>query len=190
MGQGADALNERARRGLMLGEQRAVERVVARELARRADSVLLTNDVQHVVDGLAKLEKYAAANYAGVPTIHVTRDVGTLLADAGVIDRYSGRLETTQGARVASGGGYSPLAEPSPPDPDTGVFTPLEANPTDVEHMYVTGMVQVRRAAVIEANALQTTSNTYRALSERPYTVTWDCVTAAVPVATLKAGPA
>lgn len=182
MGNTSESLIERARRGLMLGEQRAVERVVSQQLSRHSDAVLLTSEVQHVADGLAKLEKYAAANYPGVPTIHMTRDVGTLLTGKGYVDRSNGRLETVQGARVASGAGYSPLRVPDPSGP-------IAANAEDVEYMYVTGMVQVRRSTVITADALQTTSNLFRALAERPYTVTWDCITAAVPVATLQAGP-
>lgn len=180
VGNGAASLEDRARRGLVLGEQRAVERVVARELSRRAGAVLLTSVVQSAADGLAKLEKYAAANYPGVPTIHVTRDVGTILTGKGYVDRYSGRLETVQGSRVASGGGYSPLRVPDPSGP-------IAANAEDVEYMYVTGMVQVRRSAAVDASALQPTSNTLRALAERAYTVTWDCITAAVPVSTVAA---
>lgn len=189
-GQSPEAMQERARRALMLGEQRAVERVVSRALARHPDAVTLNGGTAvSVVDGLAMLEKYAAANYPGRATIHATPDVVTLLDAKGAVSRETSggveHIETVQGTRVAAGGGYSPLRAPTA---DTA--TPLPANAADREWLYITGTVQVRRIAAIRADALDTTRNRYQVLAERPYVVTWDCLTAAVQVASVDGGPA
>jgi hypothetical protein len=192
---GRDDLEERARRALQMGEQRAVERVVATMLARHPDAVALASSTElSVVDGLAVLEKYAAANYPGVPVIHATPDVVTIMDAKSVVRREGTTLQTVQGTLVASGGGYSPLRAPNPPDPDDGTTTPLTANAAGTEWLYVTGVVQVRRAAAIEVNGqIDTTGegarNSRLYLAERPYVVTWECITAAVLVSTSEDGP-
>lgn len=171
---------ERARRSLQLGEGRAVERVVARLLARDENTVTLTETAQHPVDALAMLEKHSAAVYPGVPIIHSTRDVGTILTSLGAVDRYGDHLETKQGARFASGGGYAPLREPN-----SVLTTPLETNAEGVEWLYVTGAVTIHRSEAIDVQPTFSTSpadNQFVALSERLYAVTYECVVAAVPV--------
>lgn len=196
VGYTAEHLRDRARRALQMGEQRAVERVVARLMARdpRADT-LAGGDVVGAVDALAHLEKYAGANYPGRAVIHATPDVITLLDRRGVITirTLAGRevIMTGQGTLVVSGGGYSPMGLPEP-DPTHAVGVPGG----DAEVMYVTGAMQVRRTAEIQADtALDSTGGTTARnvatyLAERPYTVAWDCITAAVAVSTLDAGPA
>lgn len=195
-GDGTVSLDERARRALQMGEQRAVERVVARALARDERAVVLAGGTTlSVVDGLAALEKYAAANYPGRATIHATPDVVTLLDAAGAVKvgtvNGTDMIVTVQGTKVVSGGGYSPLREPTPVD--DGV---LPANDADTEWLYVTGAVQVRRGAAIEVNdamnvtAGTTARNERTALAERPYVATWDCIVAAVAVSTTEDGPA
>lgn len=191
---GRQDMEERARRALQMGEQRAVERVVARALARHADAVLLSNPSLSAVDGLARLEKHAAANYPGRAIIHATPDVITQLDAKGVVTiRTVGGREviiTGQGTLVVSGGGYSPLRAP-----EDDVDTPLVDNDAGTEHMYVTGAMQVRRSSVIEVtDGIDTTGtqarNSRLAMAERPYVVTWECMTAAVEVATTEDGPA
>lgn len=171
---------ERARRALQLGEGRAVERVVARLLARDENAVKLTDTAQHPVDALAMLEKHAGAEYPGVPIVHGTRDVGTILTALGAVDRYGDHLESKQGARFSSGGGYAPLREPN-----SDTDTPLETNAAGVEWLYVTGHVSVHRSEAIDVSPTISTSpanNLFVALSERLYAVTYECVVAAVPV--------
>jgi len=184
VGQTPEGMRERARRALRMGEQRAVERVVSRALARHPDAVVLGGGTAvSVVDGLAMLERYAGANYPGRAVVHATPDVVTLLDAKGAVRRETSggveHIETVQGTRVAAGGGYSPLREP---EADTD--TPLQNNDADREWLYVTGAVQVRRSAEVTADALDTSRNNYQVLAERPYVVTWECITAAVLVAT------
>lgn len=57
---------------------------------------------------LALLEGYAAANYAGVPTIHMPRAAVSLLGDRVVWT--NGLPFTRSGARIAAGGGYDELS--------------------------------------------------------------------------------
>lgn len=190
---GRQDMEDRARRALQMGEQRAVERVVARALARHPDAELITNTSLTAVDGLAKLEKHAAANYPGRAIIHATPDVITQLdaKNAVSIRTVNGRevIVTGQGTLVVSGGGYSPLRAP---EADTD--TPLDDNAAGTEHMYVTGAMQVRRGSLIEVHdGIDTTGtqarNSKLALAERPYVVMWECVTAAVLVATTEEAP-
>jgi hypothetical protein len=195
-GDGTVSLADRAREALRMGEQRAVERVVARALARDERAVTLAGGTAlSAIDALAALEKYAAANYPGRATIHATPDIITLWDHQGVVALRTvngvEQIVTGQGTKVVSGGGYSPLREPTP-DPDDV----LPANDADTEWVYVTGAVQVRRASIIEANvAMNTTGGTAARnqqtyLAERPYVVTWDCIVGAVQASTLQAGPA
>lgn len=195
-GDGTTSLADRAREALRMGEQRAVERVVARALARDDRAVVLASgSLLGAVDALAALEKYAAANYPGRATIHATPDVVTLWDHRGVVTLRTvngvEQIVTGQGTKVVSGGGYSPLREPTP---DLGDVLP--ANDANTEWAYVTGAVQVRRTSIIEANSAMNTTggtaarNQQTYLAERPYVATWDCIVAAVQVSTLDAGPA
>jgi hypothetical protein len=183
---------ERARRSLQLGEGRAVERVLAARMARDEDTVILNDQAVHPIDGLAQLEKYAAAHYPGVPMVHMTRDVGTILTALGAVGRYGDHLETVQGARVASGGGYSPLRHPVPTSENT-TGTALPDNAMGQEWLYVTGHVQVHRSESIDVRPTFSTSpadNQFVALSERLYAVTYECIVAAIAVSTSYLVPA
>lgn len=180
---GYDRATERARRALMGGEGRAVEKVMASLLAADDTGVDLTptpGTAIPLLDGLALLEKWSAANYGGVATIHLARDAALVAYAAGALERVSTRLETGLGSRVAAGAGYDTLAGPEGTDPaDDG-----EA------WLYVTGQVVARRAAVIEVGPqLQTTprDNSFLALAERPYVLTTECIVGAVLVTTTSA---
>lgn len=185
---------ERARAAMRLGEGRALERVTGSQLplgysdgVDRMGAVDLTPTPGTGVSparAVAELEKYAAANYGGVPVIHVPRDVGSLLGTAGTILRSGARLETVQGAATASGGGYDVLQGPAtdPSDPSTAI----PAGPGEA-WAYVTGQVVVRRSPTIEVGPLMSRTpaiNVASALVERLAVVTWECITAAILVDT------
>lgn len=192
VGLGADGLRQKATQSLTVGEGRALEHAVGSRLPLAAGAVDLTpggaaGDALHPVDGLAALEGWSARYYGGVPTIHVPRAVGTILGSLGGHQRAGARLETRQGALVASGGGYYDLAGPPTDveDPDT------IQEPADGEAwLYVTGTVVVRRAASADALPLVMdrgagvagASNVGLALAIRPYVATWECITGAVRV--------
>jgi hypothetical protein len=183
-------LEARARSALRLGEQRGVEAAVAERLPLALGAVDLTptpGTAVHPVTGLGILEKFAGAQYGGVPTIHVPRDAGAGLFAYGATLRSSNgaRMETGQGALVASGGGYSTLAGPPTDveDPET-----VQAAGDGEAWLYVTGQVVVRRAPNSEVIPLTmnrapgVATNDAMVLTTRSYVATWECVTGAVLV--------
>lgn len=124
---------------------------------------------------LAIAEGYAAATYAGVPTLHMPRAMASLLNERIV---WEGDLAYTRsGSKVAIGGGYD---APGVPD-----------NTWDI---YVTGEVYVERSSEVtyhqhvipgdgsgvgsDENGLE--PNTVITLAERLYRVAIDCMVAKV----------
>lgn len=167
----------RARTGLMGGEGRAVESVLAHQMAIDVASVDLTptpGTAVHPVDGLGILEAWAGSNYGGAPTIHSPRNLTTLLGSYHTVSREGRGLETLQGSKVASGAGYVDWQGPG--------ATTAGANKT---WLYVTGTVMARRSPVIEVRPQITTNpadNIVQALAFRPYVLTRECITGAVLV--------
>lgn len=123
--------------------------------------------------GLAILEGHAAANYAGVPTIHLPRTIGSLLIDGGTIGWDGSTLRSGQKSKVVSGGGYE--------YPNNG---PAGTAPTAGElWIFATGEVQVAKHNVKTPEPqLDRTTNDVFALVERGFTVVVDCYTAAIRV--------
>jgi len=199
VGVGPDRLRSLAGESLRTGESRGAERALADRLPLAAGAVDLTNggDAVHVIEGLAALEEWAAANYGGVPTIHVPRGIGTLMGSLGGHQRVGNHLETRQGALVASGGGYSNLSGPptDAEDPENTIQSPQ----TGEAWIYVTGTVVLRRAPqpdatpvimsrVTDGDSLAAT-NDGTVLASRAYVASWECITAAVKVSRAFSGP-
>lgn len=199
VGLGPDRMRQKAGESLTLGEGRGVEHALASRLPLAAGAVDLTpggaaGDALHPIDGLAALEGWSSRFYGGVPTIHVPRAVGTILGSLGGHQRAGARLETKQGALVASGGGYWELAGPptDAEDPET-IQEPVAGE----AWLYVTGTVVVHRAPNADATPLvmnrgagvSGASNDALVLATRPYTVTWECITGAVRVSAAFSGP-
>lgn len=189
-----DAMQDRARAALRLGEGRALERVLAQSLplgwsdgTTRTPAVDITTTPGtpvHPAVGLALLEEFAGDQYGGVPVIHTGRRAGSLLGTAGAVARYGQTLQTVQGALVAAGGGYTRLA-----GPPTDVQDPSTVQPAapGTAWLYVTGTVVVRRAETIEVGPVMGRSpatNVAKMLAERPHIATWECITGAVLVDT------
>lgn len=122
---------------------------------------------------VANLEGYAAAHYAGVPTIHMPRAAANLLNERIV---WNGdKAFTRNGSKVAIGGGYDAEGVPS------GTF-----------NIFATGEVYVERSAKIEADSYVLpedgngvgsgdtglSDNTTLGLAERLYRVAVDCFVA------------
>jgi hypothetical protein len=125
-------------------------------------------------EGLALLENYAAGMYAGVPTIHVSRGVGSLLFTQQAIERNGAQFFTKQGSKVASGGGYG--------NTNLGPGgTPAAAG---TSWMYATGEVVIARGDMISAASLDQATNEPVVLAERAYVAAVDCFVAAVKTAT------
>lgn len=121
---------------------------------------------------LALLEGYAAAVYAGVPTIHMPRAAASLLNER--IVWVDGKAYTRSGSKVAIGGGYDSLT------------------PDGTWDMYATGEVYVERSEEVSVQTYELTgtgedgsdglspfeSNTVLALTERMFRVAVDCFVA------------
>jgi len=129
-----------------------------------------------LIGAVAALESYAAALYAGTPTLHMPRGAVLILAASGAIVERDGKFFTKTGAKVAAGGGYD--------DPDTP--------PDGTYDIYATGEVYVERSErlsfqeyVIPGDGSGTGSdengladNTVIALVERQFRVGIDCFAA------------
>lgn len=105
---------------------------------------------------IGELEEYAALNYAGTPTLHMNRRVAAVAFAAQYLesDPLSGTVMTKQGTPVANAPGY----------PDGIVF--------------ITGQVNLWRAAVSTYDVDAVISNTAMTLAERLYVASTECVLA------------
>lgn len=118
---------------------------------------------------LALLEGYAAAHYAGVPTIHAPRAAVSLMSD--MVKWIDGKAYTPAGSKLAIGGGYDESGEV----PDDGKWD-----------LYATGEVYVERAEQIDVSTYELNGggdtpfdpNTGIAFVERMYRVGVDCFVA------------
>lgn len=124
---------------------------------------------------LAILEGYAAAHYAGVPTIHMPRAAASLLNER--IVWTDGKAYTRSGSKVAIGGGYD-----------------ADAAPDGSWDLYVTGEVYVERSDEVSVQSWVLpgdgsglgsdengiSDNTVLALAERMFRVGVDCFVAKV----------
>lgn len=123
-------------------------------------------------EGLALLENYAAGVYAGVPTIHVARGVGSLLMTQQAIEARGSAFYSKQGSKIASGGGYGNVN-----------LAPGGGNtPAGQSYMYATGEVAIARGDLINQQAFNQTTNELGVIVERPYVALVDCFVAACKV--------
>lgn len=164
-----------AERGLELTEHIAVEQGVMSGVLQGATDLTPTpGTAVSVVQGIAILEGYAAANYGGVPTLHMARSTATHGFASEVLEHdLNFRVTTRQGALVANGGGYELNLSPA------GVEAP-----TGEAWIYVTGAVTVARTPVQVFDVLGASEhiNVQNALAERMVAVTVECIKAAVLV--------
>lgn len=121
--------------------------------------------------GLALLEGHAALNYAGVPTIHTSRTIVSLLAQDGGVDLNGSVITSELGSKFASGGGYEALTGPDEVAPDAGEYW-----------MYATGEVVILRGEKFVRQEMDRSTNEVFILVERPYIGVVDCYAAAVLV--------
>lgn len=122
--------------------------------------------------GIALLEEYGGAMYAGAPTLHVPVSVASLILGVNGAEFEGEVLRTKFGSKMAAGVGYSV--------PSTG---PDGTNaPAGERWLYVTGEVQYARSDKITVVSMETTTNDVVALAERGYIVSVDCFAAAIRV--------
>jgi hypothetical protein len=106
---------------------------------------------------LALLEQDAAEKYAGVPTIHMSRGVASLLSSMNVLEvQADGSLRTKLGSKVVAGGGYVSTA------------------------MWASGEVTIVRGDKHVDQVFNQSTNEVGTLAERAYIAAADCYTAYV----------
>lgn len=125
--------------------------------------------------GLALLEGDAAIKYAGVPTIHVPRSIGTLLTRDLMIEMEGNALFSVQGSKIASDGGYE-----SPNNSPAGV-----AAPAGEKWIYSSGEVALARGELIVKFDINRETDEVLVLVERLYVAAIDCLNSAVRVEVL-----
>lgn len=119
---------------------------------------------------LAILEEWMKERYDGAPVIHVSSDLGSILATKGAIERHGTHMETKTGSWVVVGAGY----------PRTGIGGAPAAG---TEWMFATGGVFVDRGqSFVQGPYMVQTplDNTQIVLAERTYVVGWDCTPAGI----------
>lgn len=170
---GRDDFRARAEASMRLGESAAVEEAYEAETLPTAVNLTPAGGAVDVRDAVAILERYAAKNYRGVPTIHLPVDAAVLGIARDVVEAKADRLFTVLSSPVAAGAGYGSAIGP-------GAVT---AGPGEA-WAFVTGAVMVRRAPaeITETLALSPASNEFSALVERVVTVSHECIAAAVLV--------
>ena len=171
---GRTDFTDRAQAAMRLGENAAIEEAYeTSHLAPEAVNLTPAGGAVEIRDAVAILERYAAKNYPGVPTIHLPVDAAVLAIARDVVDQKADRLFTVLNSPVAAGAGYGSAIGPGGATAAAG-----EA------WAYVTGAVMVRKspAEVTETMALSPATNEFSALVERTVTVSHECITAAVLV--------
>lgn len=153
-------------------ESFGVERGLIESTLQGATDLTPAGGAVDPIVGLGILEGDAAVNYAGVPTIHLPRTLGTLLFTQTALVHDGNAYATEQGSKVASGGGYV-ASNVSP----AGV-----AAPDGELWIYASGEVTVQRSVLKEVDALDRDTNDNLDLVERIYITTVDCYKSAVRV--------
>jgi len=154
---GSNDYTATATKALQLGESYAVAKALATKVLDVSPTIILpaTNDP---VVAFAAAEQWAGVNYSGQAVIHVTRYGATILASLGLLVRnLDGSLETWLGTKVSADAGYT-------------------SGETTTFNIWVTGQVNLWRTPIIVNSAPNTNLNKGRAIAERLYSATVDCM--------------
>lgn len=161
---------ERAMRVLTLNEEAAVEKEVWTRIAAGATNI--TGTLASPETSLALLEEAIGDAYAGRPVIHVSPNLGSILATKGAIEKVGNHMETKIGSYVVIGRGY----------PRTG---PGGAPAAGSEFMQATGSLVIERSTAFVKGPMIVQSpldNTQVVLAERVYVAGYDCTAQAIRV--------
>ncbi|MFT4086137.1 MAG: hypothetical protein QM658_03130 [Gordonia sp. (in: high G+C Gram-positive bacteria)] len=169
----------RARARLAAGEVAAVEKRMWASAAHplTANPTVLSHSALALADAVGLLEEWFDARYGGTPVIHAPRRLGVRARDAHAAERDGAKLITPLGS-VWSFGNYPGTA---PASETGGSVPPL--------WLVASGQVQIRRSDVVVdgvdlRSSLNRRTNRTRVSARRTYVVSWDGITAAVPVTT------
>lgn len=153
-------------------ESYGVERGLIESTLQGATDITPAGGAVTPMTGLGLLEGDAATKYAGVPTIHLPRSLGTPLFSFGALEKRGKAYYTAQGSKVASGGGYVA----------SNVGPAGTSTPAGELWVYASGEVVVQRSELIAKDALNTNTNDNLDLVERIYITTVDCYKSAIRV--------
>jgi hypothetical protein len=126
---------------------------------------------------LGILESYAAAVYAGQPTLHMPRGLVTMGFGMGLFTVDGDKFLTKTGAKVAVGGGYD---SPDPLDPVKDIFVTGEVYVERTDTISVQSYVIPGDGSGIGSGENGLADNTVVSFAERLYRVAIDCLVAKV----------
>lgn len=122
--------------------------------------------------GVALLEGWMADNYVGVPTIHMTVTMASLLLAVDGIEWDGTMLRTGLGSKVVAGAGYDyPNSGPEGDDPEAGEGW-----------MYASGEVWIGKGEVLPKQSMENSTNEVFVQVQRGYIAAVDGPVAAIRV--------
>ena len=128
---------------------------------------------------VAMLEGHAAANYAGLPVLHLPRAAATILEGAGVLKWEGDLAYTKNGSRVVMGGGYDDPTMLASGQWDLFATGEIAIEATDLVGPFQQYVIPGDGSGVgSDENGLP--DNTVITLVERVYRVMVDCYTAKI----------
>lgn len=132
-----------------------------------------------LIVAVAMLEGHAAANYAGLPVLHLPRAAATILEGAGVLRWEGNKAYTKNGSRIVMGGGYDDPTMLASGEWDLFATGEIHIEATDLGGPFQQHVIPGDGSGVgSDENGLS--DNTVVTLVERQYRVTVDCYVAKI----------
>jgi hypothetical protein len=147
--------------------------VVSDGVTIQTAATVVSGTAQKLKLALGLLEDALADCYNGQGVIHVPRIFGPFLADGGIVYKQGNQLVTLNGNLVALGTGY------------TGSSPAGVAGTTTAMWIYATGAVMMRRSDIDVPSfpeSFNRLKNDLVLITERTYSVAWECCHLAIPV--------
>lgn len=173
----------RARARLSAGEVAGVEKQMWADADHplTADPAILSPTAVSMADAVGLIEDWFGERYGGTPVIHAPRQLGARARAERVAERDGQKMVSALGSVFSFGNypGTGPLDVTDPENPEVRPGLWLVAS----------GQVQIRRSDVVvlgadQASRLDRRINQVRVSAHRTYVVSWDGITAAVPITT------
>jgi len=166
-----DSYQSRAEATLLAGETYGVELGLLVGTFQTGAATVIDGSFD-LISGVAELEQQLGATYPGLGMIHMSRRAATIAAQKGSVGADKNFVfSTKQGTPVANGAGYVGNGP--------GDIAPALGS----EWIYATGGVNITAGPIIKSRANGIMENRSRALAERVYSVTVECVVLALQVA-------
>lgn len=131
-----------------------------------------------LLSAIGMMEGYAAAHYAGLPTLHLPRAVITMGFGSGAFVERDGKFYTKAGSKVAAGGGYDDGTVPISGTME--FFVTGEVYIERSEEVLIQSIVLPGDGSGIGSDENGLPDNTVISLAERMFRVGVDCLAAKV----------